>query len=173
VVAACLRIFEAENTSELRSSRLIKLLHQQEVYVSSKQLKNLMATFGISLHRRSDANYYLREEFDAAASSIAPSLHPSTFQDKVDEEDVESTGPVEGMEGMEGVVEEGKDESKAREAEAVHRANGEQGAMPANELEPEPMGAPGHNGDEEIIAGTATGEPYPDIPEFLDRRQGA
>lgn len=58
---ACLRVFSAENATELRASILIDLLWKHEnLKISAKRLKKCLTRCGIDQHRRSDANYYLK-----------------------------------------------------------------------------------------------------------------
>jgi hypothetical protein len=64
LVEACLRVFDGENATDLRASRLVGELSMHEnLVVSDKQLKKRLALFGIQRHRRSDANYYVRRDF--------------------------------------------------------------------------------------------------------------
>jgi hypothetical protein len=85
IVAACIRVFDADNVTELRASRLLERLKEHEgLRIDFKKLKHGLAECGIGQEVRSDANYYLKADFVAASSSCAsnpPSLHPAfTFQ---------------------------------------------------------------------------------------------
>ena len=129
-VEACLKIFDRENATELRSSRMIKLLKEQEddFFINDKFLKKRLAICGIHPHKRSDANYYVKADFDTLTlhPSIPPSLHtsmPPSLQggatsqngpmDAVDAMDameaveaveaMEAMDPVEAMEAMKGM----------------------------------------------------------------------
>ncbi|MGB6912649.1 MAG: hypothetical protein WBE42_07810, partial [Pseudolabrys sp.] len=51
---ACLRVFSAENATELRASILIDLLWKHEnLKISAKRLKKCLTRCGIDQHRRS------------------------------------------------------------------------------------------------------------------------
>jgi hypothetical protein len=61
---ACVRIFDKEKATELRSSILIDRLKVHEnLFLTDKQLKKRLALLSIRIHRRSDANYYVKADF--------------------------------------------------------------------------------------------------------------
>jgi AAA domain len=63
-VEACLKVFEAENATKLRASKLIDQLKMQEgQFVTDKKLKARLKLIGIQIHKQSDANYYLKADF--------------------------------------------------------------------------------------------------------------
>jgi hypothetical protein len=62
---ACLKVFEAESDTELRSSKLLERLKDDGRYLSSKGLKQALGYVGIRLRERSDANYYVKADFVA------------------------------------------------------------------------------------------------------------
>jgi hypothetical protein len=64
---ACLRIFDKEKATELRSSDLIKSLGMHEnTFISARGLKKLLKPLHIQPHERSNANYYLKADFLSA-----------------------------------------------------------------------------------------------------------
>ena len=72
-VEASLRVFAALNASELPSSKLIENLKQREgIKISAKRFKKLMHGRGIHQLRKSDANYYCKDDFVNATPSIPP-----------------------------------------------------------------------------------------------------
>ena len=104
---ACLKVFDIENVMELRASRLIELLWKHETLLfNPKQLKRSLARCGISHHKRSDANYYLKADF-VPAKSLHPSIPPSSSMQQ--ERKFDSKEGVEAVERVEGVevVEDG------------------------------------------------------------------
>jgi len=61
---ACLRIFDKEKATELRSSILIDRLKVHEsLFLSDKQLKKRLGLLHVQIHKRNDANYYLKADF--------------------------------------------------------------------------------------------------------------
>jgi hypothetical protein len=61
---ACLRVIDKEKATELRSSNLIARLKVHEsLFLSDKQLKKRLGLLNIQIHRRSDANYYVKADF--------------------------------------------------------------------------------------------------------------
>ncbi len=58
---ACLRVFDKEKATELRSSSLKQLLMMHEaLFLSDKQIKKRLVLLNIQIHKRSDANYYVK-----------------------------------------------------------------------------------------------------------------
>jgi AAA domain len=81
VVEACLRVFDAENVTELRASILIDLLRKHEnLSFTAKQLKKCLGLCGIGQHRRSDANYYLKSDFAPNPPSLHAVVPPGTVK---------------------------------------------------------------------------------------------
>jgi hypothetical protein len=61
---ACLRVFAMEKATELRSSILIDRLRMHEnLFLSDKQLKKRLKLLHVQIHKRNDANYYLKADF--------------------------------------------------------------------------------------------------------------
>jgi AAA domain len=61
---ACLRVFDKEKATELRSSHLITFLRVHESLIfTDKLLKKRLGLLHIQRHRRSDANYYVKADF--------------------------------------------------------------------------------------------------------------
>jgi hypothetical protein len=74
---ACLRVFDKEKVTELRSSALSKLLLMHEsLGLSDKQIKKRLKLLGIQMHRRSDANYYVKADFQTSSHPNPPSSIP-------------------------------------------------------------------------------------------------
>jgi hypothetical protein len=72
-IEASIKVFVAQNATELPSSRLIEYLEQQEgIKISAKRFKKLMQSRGIHLVKKKDANYYCKDDFIIALSSIPP-----------------------------------------------------------------------------------------------------
>jgi AAA domain-containing protein len=77
VAEACIRVFDKEKATELRSSAMTKLLLMHEgLGLSDKRLKKRLALLGIQVHRRSDANYYLKADFQTSSHPNPPSSTP-------------------------------------------------------------------------------------------------
>ena len=103
VAEACLKVFVNENTMELRASTLIDLLWKHAtLHFTPKQLKKILARCGISHHKRSDANYYLKADF-VPPKSLHPSIPPSSSMQQ--ERKFDSKEGVEAVERVEGVEE--------------------------------------------------------------------
>ena len=61
---ACLRVFDKEKAIELRSSELRKKLLVHELLgLDHKQITRRLGLLGIQIHKRSDANYYVKADF--------------------------------------------------------------------------------------------------------------
>jgi putative DNA primase/helicase len=79
---ACLKVFESLNTIELRSSILQERLKADGHIISSKALKEFLGYVGIYLRERSDANYYVKADFQAVCCPTSlisvPASTPST-----------------------------------------------------------------------------------------------
>ena len=107
VTEACLRVFDTENATEFRASRLTELLWKHETLLfTPKQLKRILARCGISHHKRSDANYYLKADFvpqrpPSLHSSIVPSSSMQQERKFDSKEGVEAVERVEGVEAVE------------------------------------------------------------------------
>ena len=72
-IEASLRVFAAMNVTELPSSKLIQNLEQLErITISARRFKKLMKDRGIRLLKKSDANYYCKDDFVIASSSVPP-----------------------------------------------------------------------------------------------------
>ena len=72
-IEASLRVFAAMNATELPSSKLIENLEQLErIKISAKRFKKLMHGRGIHQLKKSDANYYCKDDFVNATPSIPP-----------------------------------------------------------------------------------------------------
>ena len=72
-IEASLRVFAAMNATELPSSKLIENLKQLEgIKISAKRFKKLMHGHGIRQLKKSDANYYCKDDFVNALPSIPP-----------------------------------------------------------------------------------------------------
>jgi hypothetical protein len=66
LVEACLRVFESENAAELRSSELLSKLKLEGFVIDYKKFKDRVDRYGIAVHAKSDANYYVQAEFSVA-----------------------------------------------------------------------------------------------------------
>jgi putative DNA primase/helicase len=71
-IEASLRVFAAMSATELPSSKLIKELQMEGIMTSAKRFKKLMHGRGIHQLKKSDANYYRKDDFVNAQSSLPP-----------------------------------------------------------------------------------------------------